>query len=128
MTSVPDPTPEWERLRPVLDDAMSRLSEPEYDALVLRFFQNEDFRSVGVALGVSDDTAQKRVTRALEKLRRLLRQRGVVTSSSALSVLIAANAVHAAPIGLAVAISSAAPWLGLPFQQPPSLPPPKPLL
>src|SRR4051794_24484121 len=34
MMSVPDPTPEWERLRPVLDDAMSRLSEAEYDALV----------------------------------------------------------------------------------------------
>ena len=70
---------------------MSRLSEPEYDALVLRFFQNEDFRSVGVALGVSDDTAQKRVARALEKLRRLLKQRGVVTSSTSLSSVTAAR-------------------------------------
>src|SRR5271157_4072417 len=35
-----DPTlessPDWERLRPVLDGAMSELSEPDYDAVVLR--------------------------------------------------------------------------------------------
>src|SRR5438093_9779774 len=29
-------TPDWERLRPVLDEAMSELDEPDYDALVMR--------------------------------------------------------------------------------------------
>src|SRR5213083_1624257 len=59
----PDPNaeaaPEWEQLRPVLDSAMSELSEADYDALVMRFFNNRDLRSIGQALGVSDDTAQK---------------------------------------------------------------------
>ncbi|PYI82192.1 MAG: hypothetical protein DME26_18490 [Verrucomicrobia bacterium] len=36
---------------------------------VIHFIAFEDLRSVGVALGVSDDTEQKRVSRALEKLR-----------------------------------------------------------
>jgi RNA polymerase sigma factor (sigma-70 family) len=98
----------WENLRPVLDEAMSALSEPDYDALVMRFYQNQDLRSVGLALGVSDDTAQKRVSRALDKLRELLQRRGIATSAGALSAVLASSAVQAAPVGLAAAISTAA--------------------
>jgi len=87
---------------------MAGLSEPEYDALVLRFFQNRDFRAVGEALGVSDDTAQKRVARALEKLRELLAHRGLGSTVAILSTVISANAVQAAPAGLASSIAAAA--------------------
>ena len=52
---------------------MSRLNERDRDALLLRFFKNQDFRAVGSALGVSNDAAQKRVARALEKLRGYLK-------------------------------------------------------
>ena len=107
LDSIPDATPDWERLRPVLDEAMSELSEPDYDALLIRFFKNQDLRSVGLALGVSDDAAQKRVSRALDKLRDLLSQRGIRTSATALSIILSANAVQAAPAGLAAAISTA---------------------
>jgi RNA polymerase sigma factor (sigma-70 family) len=99
--------PDWENLRPLLDEAMTGLSDEDRDALLLRFFKNHDFRSVGRALGISDDAAQKRVSRALEKLREQLSRRGIQTSA-ALSLVITANAVHAAPIGLAAAVSSAA--------------------
>jgi hypothetical protein len=74
----------------------------------MRFFRNQDFRSVGLALGVSDDTAQKRVSRALDKLRDHLSQRGVTTTAAALSIVLSAKAVQAAPAGLAASISSAA--------------------
>ncbi len=109
---VSESAPDWEHLRPFLDDAMSELSEPDYDAVVMRFFQNQDLRSVGLALGVSDDTAQKRVSRALDKLRELLSRRGITTSAGALSVALATNAVQAAPAGLAVTISAAAQLTG----------------
>jgi RNA polymerase sigma factor (sigma-70 family) len=101
------PSPDWERLRPVLDEAMAELPEPDYDAIVLRFFQNQDLRTVGRALGVSDDTAQKRVSRALDKLRDQLTKRAVTTTAAALSLAITANAVHAAPAGLIITISAA---------------------
>jgi len=107
LISIPDDAPDWERLRPILDEAMSDLAEDDYDALVLRFFQQRDYRAVGTALGVSDDTAQKRVTRALEKLRDLLSQRGIRATAATLSVVIAANAVQAAPVGLAATIATA---------------------
>src|SRR2546421_6956363 len=112
LDSTPDTAPDWERLRPVLDAAMAELSEPDYDALVLRFFKNQDLRSVGVGLSVSDDAAQKRVSRALDKLRDLLSQRGITTSAAALSVVLSANAVQSAPVGLAVTISAAAALAG----------------
>jgi len=108
LASIPDAAPDWEHLRRVLDDAMSELDEVYCDAVVLRFFQNRDFRAVGAAMGVNDDTAQKRVARALEKLRELLAQRGIRTTATALSVAITANAVQAAPAGLALTISAAA--------------------
>jgi RNA polymerase sigma factor (sigma-70 family) len=95
---------DWEQLGPALDDAMSELSEPDYDALVMRFFQNQDLRTIGKALGVSDDTAQKRVTRALDKLRNQLCRRGIRSSATALSIVISANAVQSAPLSLSATI------------------------
>jgi RNA polymerase sigma factor (sigma-70 family) len=108
LTSNPDTAPDWQHLLPVLDDAMSGLTELEYDCLVLRFFQNRDFRSVGEAMGVSDDTAQKRVARALEKLRELLSRRGIGSTAAILAAVISANAVQAAPVGLASTIAATA--------------------
>jgi RNA polymerase sigma factor (sigma-70 family) len=104
----PETAPDWGRLGPLLDEAISELNEADHDALVLRFFKNQDLRSVGLAFGVSDDTAQKRVTRALEKLREFLAHHGITTTGAALAVVLSANAVQAAPAGLAVTISAAA--------------------
>jgi RNA polymerase sigma factor (sigma-70 family) len=103
-----EPPPDWDRLRPLLDEAMADLNDPDRDALLLRFFKNQGLREVGIALGVSDDTAQKRVSRALEKLRESLSRRGVTTAAGSLGFVIAANAVQSAPAGLAMAISAAA--------------------
>jgi RNA polymerase sigma factor (sigma-70 family) len=108
----PETAPDWDRLRPILDEAISGLNEADHDALVLRFFKNLDLRSVGLALGVSDDTAQKRVSRALEKLRDHLAHHGITTTGAALAMAISANAVQAAPVGLAATISTAATLAG----------------
>src|SRR5437016_2263709 len=100
-------SPDWDRIRPVLDEAMANLGDADRDALVLRFFKNEDLRTVGVALGTNEDAAQKRVTRALEKLRAFLIRHGVTLSAAALATALTGNAVQAAPTALAGAISTA---------------------
>ena len=100
--------PDWERIRPVLDEALDSLGDEEREALLLRYFKNQDFRAVGLALGVSDDTAQKRVSRAVERLREFFSKRNVTIGASGLAVVISANAVQAAPAGLAAAIAAAA--------------------
>jgi RNA polymerase sigma factor (sigma-70 family) len=105
---APDPAPEWERIGPVLDEAMSQLGDEDREALLLRFFGSHDFRAIGQSLGVSDDAAQKRVSRALEKLRFHLTSRGVTTSAAALLVALSAHVVQAAPAGLATVLSNVA--------------------
>jgi RNA polymerase sigma factor (sigma-70 family) len=96
----------WTQLKPILDDALNVLAEKDRDAVILRFFENKAWREVGDALRLSEDAAQKRVNRALEKLRRILvRNGGVLTTASLASVLVS-NAVQSAPSGLNVAISS----------------------
>jgi cell division protein FtsL len=75
--------------------------------VVLRYFKNHDFRTVGRALELSDDAAQKRVSRAVERLREFFSKRGVTIGASGLVVLISANAVHAAPLALISTISTA---------------------
>jgi RNA polymerase sigma factor (sigma-70 family) len=100
--------PDWERIGPVLDEALDSLGDEDREALLLRYFRNHDFRAVGLALGVSDDAAQKRVSRAVESLREFFVKRGVTVGAGGLVALITANAVQAAPAGLAVTISTAA--------------------
>ncbi len=91
----------WSEVAPLLDAALDSLPATDRDALVLRFFEKRDLRAVGAALGVSDDTAQKRVTRALDKVRTFLARRGVTSTAGALGALVAAQAVDAAPAGFA---------------------------
>ncbi|MGZ5528724.1 MAG: RNA polymerase sigma factor, partial [Limisphaerales bacterium] len=98
---------EWEKLRPVLDAAMHELKEQDRDAILLRFFENQPMANIGNKLGVSEDTARKRVERALEKLRDLLAHHGITTADGALSLALSANAIQVAPAGLATILIGA---------------------
>jgi RNA polymerase sigma factor (sigma-70 family) len=98
----------WAHLAPDLDDAINRLGTRDRLAIVLRFFEGCDFRAVGQALGLSEDAAQKRVARALEKLHVMLKGRGVSLSAAALVAALASQAVAAAPAGLAVHVAASA--------------------
>lgn len=98
----------WQQLAPVLDETLNELESQDRDALLLRFYERRDLRAVGQALGVSEDVAQKRVTRALDKLRGLLAGRGVAVGSATLGGLLGERAVQAAPPALAGRVSQAA--------------------
>src|SRR5438132_4885178 len=100
--------PDWEQLAPFLDEAMKHLGTTERDAILLRYFENRGLHDVGNALGVSEDAARKRVTRAVEKLRTFFMRRGLTLSTATLATLLAGHAVVAAPTGLAVSVTSAA--------------------
>lgn len=97
-----------EKVAPRLDDAINRLGNADRTAILLRFFEQHDFRSVGVALGTNEDAARMRVTRAVEKLHSILTRRGVNLSAAALGTVLASEAVTSAPVGLALSISSTA--------------------
>ena len=97
---------DWDELSSVLDEALQQLGALDRDAIVLRYFQRRDLKAVGAALGLSEDTAQKRVSRALEKLRRGLSKRGVAFTASSLGVVLASHAVTAAPVGMGCSVAA----------------------
>jgi RNA polymerase sigma factor (sigma-70 family) len=99
---------DWSHIEPLLDDAMHSLDDADRAAVLLRYFDNKSLREVGQALGASENAAQKRLTRAVDRLREFFTKRGVTVGASGLVGVISANAVQAAPMGLAVTISSAA--------------------
>ena len=99
---------DWTHIEPLLDEAMHALDVTDRAAVLLRYFENKSLREVGAALGTSDDTAQKRVSRAVERLREFFAQRGVTVGASGLVVVISAHAVQAAPFGLAATLCHAA--------------------
>lgn len=98
----------WDAIEPHLDAALNELSEADRDALLLRYFERKSAHEIAVALCVSDEAAQKRVNRAVERLRELFSQRGIAVGAGALVVLISANAVQSAPITLTTQVASSA--------------------
>ena len=107
-TTQSDRESKWEDMALVLDEAINQLGELDRTAIVLRFLQQQDLYSVGKALGITDDAAQKRVTRALDKLHAVLRRRGVALPAAGLAGMLAAQAGAAVPVNLSTAVSSVA--------------------
>lgn len=96
MQSLCESDTPWMRVCPELDNALAQLSETDRDAIVLRYLQEQSLRDVGLALGLSEEAAKKRVARALEKLRHKLRRRGLVVSAVALAAGLSQEAAEAA--------------------------------
>jgi RNA polymerase sigma factor (sigma-70 family) len=99
---------DWREVAPILDEAITQLGSEDRTAILLRFFEQRDFRSVGEALGSDEDAARMRVNRALEKLHSLLKHRGVTLSVAALGTALATEAVTAAPAGFAGSVAATA--------------------
>ena len=98
----------WNRIGPLLDEALNCLGEKEHNAVVLRFLDGKALKQVGAAMGTSEDAARMRVNRGVEELRRFFTKRGVTLSATAIVGAISANGVQAAPTGLATTITAAA--------------------
>jgi len=98
----------WEQISPLLDEALAKLGETDREAVLLRFFEDKSLAEVGGALGITEDTARKRVSRALEKLRRLFLKRGVVSTTATIAGALSANAVQATPAAFAKSVSAIA--------------------
>jgi len=91
----------WLKIAPLLDEAVSGLREKDRRAILLRFYEGRNLREVGTVLNTSEVAAEKRVSRALEKLRRFFAKRGVDSNTGTIAGVISANSVHAAPALLA---------------------------
>lgn len=96
----------WQHIESLVDEAMGGLQASDHDALVLRYFENRSLREVGLAFGCSEDAAQKRVTRALDRLRHTLARQGAAIPVATLAVALTSAAVQSAPAGLAASTAA----------------------
>jgi len=90
----------WADIEPVLNQSLASLKAADRNCILLRYFQGLSFAEVGTALGLSEEAARKRVTRALEKMRHFFGKNGVTVPGAALAVLLSAHAAKAAPAHL----------------------------
>jgi RNA polymerase sigma factor (sigma-70 family) len=67
----------------LLDQALAELSSKERDAVLLRFYQDKSVQQVAAALGISQNTASKRIGRAVERMRQFLADKGLVITAPA---------------------------------------------
>ena len=107
VTNPNDQQPQWEHVAPMLDEAMDAMRQTDREALVLRFFNRQTVREVGEQLGISEDAAKQRISRAVDRLGDLLKRRGVAIGSAALAVHVEAGAVITAPAHVAASVASA---------------------
>jgi RNA polymerase sigma factor (sigma-70 family) len=95
-------------LRPHIDRAIAQLPDIDQRALAMRYFDHCELREIAERLGMTAGAVQKRLSRAMERLRNILTRRGVRMSVAALGVWLSENAVQAAPPGLAATVATAA--------------------
>ena len=102
------PAPDWDKLRPLLDEALSEMDERDRDVILLRFFDGRPFAEIGGRLRLTEGAARMRVERALAKLHAALARRGVTSTAAALGVALGQQVGAAVPTGLAATVTGGA--------------------
>jgi RNA polymerase sigma factor (sigma-70 family) len=100
----------WQEIAAHLDDAVLALPARDRQAVVLRYFQDKSINDIAAAMNTTEGAAKQRLSRSLEKLRRKLTSRGAIFGTEgavALSSLLAAHALRAAPANLLAAATAA---------------------
>lgn len=106
--SSDDSPPDWERLRPVIDEALDELKDDDREAVLLRYFSALSFGEMGERLHLSENAARMRTERALGRLRAALGRRGITSGAAALGLALAGQTFGAVPAGLGASVMGAA--------------------
>jgi|GEM_PF-2099790 len=92
------PLPSWDHLEPVLNAALASLRPHEQEVVLVRYLEGASWRETAARLGLAEDAAQKRGTRAVDKMRRFVNHQGLMLSLAALTALLSEEAARAAPL------------------------------
>jgi RNA polymerase sigma factor (sigma-70 family) len=98
----------WDEVQPRLDEMVSRLGAEDRAALLLRFYQQKSMAEVGAGLAVSEEAAKKRVSRALDRLRGVMRSAGITVPAAALAAGLLASNAQSAPASVETACAAVA--------------------
>jgi RNA polymerase sigma factor (sigma-70 family) len=88
---------EDENLEPLLNDAINSLPKSDRTCVIMSYLQQKTHRQVAAVMGLSEEAARKRVSRAIERMREFLVSRGaaapvaVIGSSLAKQTMVSAQ-------------------------------------
>ena len=93
----------------MLDDAIASLRRSDREVVMRRYLQGREVREIAAELGVGEEAARKRLSRAVDRLREFYERRGVVMNADAVTaVLVAASTSVTLPAAVLEACASAA--------------------
>jgi len=95
---------DWERIEPLLHEALAHLNQDDRNAVLLRYFEGKSLKQTGLAMGISEDAARLRVARAVERMRGFFARHGFSVGAAVLVGLIYDHAVSAAPASCHAAV------------------------
>lgn len=108
-SDIPISSPhDFDPLTIALDRAIDTLREKDRIAILLRYAEDYDFEHIGQVLQIKPAAAQRRVSRALEKLRRSLKGQSLSVSAAALGAISKATFAVEAPRALAAQVTAVA--------------------
>ena len=90
-----------------LDQSLLKLAALDRELLIRRYLQGQGVQQAAAAVGLTENTAGHRLSRALEKLRKLLARRGMITPAALLALLATQSAIKAPAAALAGSTASA---------------------
>jgi RNA polymerase sigma factor (sigma-70 family) len=103
-TSSADEIGAWDDVLPLLDEGLGKLSEPDRHALIFRFFESKTVRQTADELGISEAAAEKRISRAIDRLRGFFSRKGVAITTAGLVVGLSGHLLFETPATLAATI------------------------
>ncbi len=81
----------------VVDEARGKLGERDQALIVMRYLEGRSVREAAGVLGISENAAALRSSRALERLRRVIGKQGVEVGLSALPMVLLGEGIKTAP-------------------------------
>src|SRR3954464_7757861 len=97
-----------DELSHTLDEALACLSDGDRHAVLLRFYEGKSLAEVGQVLDISEEAAKKRVSRAVDKLRKQFANKGVIAGASFILMLLGQRSAEAAAFTPAIVAPAAA--------------------
>lgn len=95
---------DWDEIRAHVDEAIASLPAELREPVVLRFLEGRTHEAVAEQLGLPRSTAESRLNRGLQELRRILRKRGVAPSLVGLEGLLGSRLAETASPELTAAL------------------------
>ncbi|MBN1417192.1 MAG: sigma-70 family RNA polymerase sigma factor [Planctomycetes bacterium] len=100
--------PAWEEVEALVDEAIEGLPDEWRQPIVLHFLGGRTHEAVASAMGISKAAAAHRIERGIEKIRSVLRRRGIGVAPALLAGWLSTRTAEAAPASLCATLGKMA--------------------